>query len=121
MADLLPPLINGTLREHYVILFGSAGIFALGVGGLAAWVGAWFGARRASRRILEQVQRETAQLAEQRHAALTQGIEAIAIEVERISEAQRFTSRLLSERASVPRGGAAHGGPRREPGTVTPH
>jgi len=48
--------------------------------------------------------------------------EAIAIEVERIGEAQRFTTKLLSERQldalsriSVPLQ------PRREPGTITPH
>jgi hypothetical protein len=27
--SVLPPLINGTLREHYVMLFGAAGTFAL--------------------------------------------------------------------------------------------
>ena len=55
---------------------------------------------------------------------MEQAIEAIAVEVERIGEAQRFTTRLLSERqpdalnrsAAVPLPVA-----RREPGTVTPH
>ncbi len=33
---------------------------------------------------------------------IEQAVDAIAIEVERISEGQRFTSKLLSERGSVP-------------------
>lgn len=117
MLDLFPPVLNGTLREHYLLLFGSAGLFALGVGGLGAWFGARLGARRAARQALEALQRESRQLADARHAALERALEAIAIEVERISEAQRFSARLLSERAHVPVP-PAH---RRDPGTVTPH
>jgi hypothetical protein len=53
---------------------------------------------------------------------IEQAIEAIAVEVERIGEAQRFSTKLLSERqpdaianrAAVPI-------PRREPGSITPH
>lgn len=33
---------------------------------------------------------------------MEQAIDAIAVEVERISEAQRFTTRLLSEKAGAP-------------------
>ncbi len=42
----------------------------------------------------------------QRLARMESGIEAVAVEVERISEGQRFTTRLLSDRApqEVPRG-----------------
>lgn len=42
----------------------------------------------------------------QRLARMEAGIESVAVEVERISEGQRFTTRLLSERApvEVPRG-----------------
>ena len=117
MVAFLSPLIHGTLREHYILLFGSAGVFALGVGGIAAWIGAYFGARRASRLLAAESQRDAARLAEERYTSLERGIEAIAIEVERISEAQRFTSRLLSERAAS----IAPAPLRREPGTVTPH
>jgi hypothetical protein len=50
-------------------------------------------------------------------------IESIAIEVERIGEAQRFTTKLVSERQPEPVAG--HMPPiqtaRREPGTITPH
>ncbi len=52
-------------------------------------------------------------LVDQRLARIEQAVDAVAVEVERISEGQRFTTRLLSERAgdrlrdpsSVPRQG----------------
>ena len=51
---------------------------------------------------------------------IEQSVEAIAVEVERIGEAQRFTTKLLSERQ--PEAAARIGvAPRREPGTITPH
>ncbi|MDB4881398.1 MAG: hypothetical protein JWL95_164 [Gemmatimonadetes bacterium] len=40
-------------------------------------------------------------LEDDRLARLEQAVEAIAIEVERISEGQRFTTKLLSERAQA--------------------
>jgi hypothetical protein len=40
--------------------------------------------------------------AEQRIAHIEQAVDSIAIEIERISEGQRFTTRLLSERAQPP-------------------
>ena len=51
---------------------------------------------------------------------IEQAVESIAVEVERIGEAQRFTTRLLAERQpdAVARMAAL---PRREPGTITPH
>jgi hypothetical protein len=51
---------------------------------------------------------------------IEQAIESIAVEVERIGEAQRFTTKLLADRQPA---AAAHVGaaPRREPGTITPH
>ena len=122
MTDFLPPILGGTLREHYLLLFGSAGLFALGVGGAAAWLGAWLATRRATRSVMEQVHREAQQLADARHASLERSLEAIAIEVERISEAQRFSARLLTERALSERAALpATPAPRREPGAVTPH
>ncbi len=44
-----------------------------------------------------------------RMARIENAIESVAVEVERISEGQRFTSRLLSEGAAVPIVGAARG------------
>jgi len=51
---------------------------------------------------------------------IEQAIESIAVEVERIGEAQRFTTKLLADRQpdAVARIGVV---PRREPGTITPH
>ena len=51
---------------------------------------------------------------------IEQAIESIAVEVERIGEAQRFTTKLLAERQpdAAQRLGVQ---PRREPGTITPH
>ena len=50
---------------------------------------------------------------------IEQAIESIAVEVERIGEAQRFTTKLFAERQ--PDAAALIGNPRREPGTITPH
>ena len=51
---------------------------------------------------------------------IEQAVESIALEVERIGEAQRFTTKHFAERQSdaVP---AIAAKPRREPGTITPH
>jgi hypothetical protein len=51
---------------------------------------------------------------------IEQAIESIALEVERIGEAQRFTTKLLADRQpdAVQRLGVQQ---RREPGTITPH
>ena len=51
---------------------------------------------------------------------IEQAIESIAVEVERIGEAQRFTTKLLAERQPdvAPRIPIQQ---RREPGTITPH
>ena len=52
-----------------------------------------------------------------RLARLDSSIDTIAVEVERISEAQRFTARVLAERPST---GRLQEGVR-PPGTATPH
>ena len=51
---------------------------------------------------------------------MEEAIESIALEVERIGEAQRFTTKLLADRQpdAVARMAAI---PRKEPGTITPH
>lgn len=53
-----------------------------------------------------------------RLARMEQAIDAIAVEVERIAEGQRFTTRLLSERAAPAAPAVAGGTPLR---IVTPH
>lgn len=51
---------------------------------------------------------------------IEEAVEAIALEIERIGEAQRFTTKLLAERQPDAVGPIASR-PHREPGTITPH
>ena len=55
-------------------------------------------------------------VADERMTRLEQAVDAIAFEVERISEGQRFTTRLLSEQSR-----ADTASPRRELSANTPH
>ena len=97
----MPGIFFGTLREHYILLFGIAGGFAAVVGFVAAWAGAQLGAKRAAREVAQELLAGT----------------NVALEVERLSEGQRFTARLLSERpAAMPV--AAKQEPAR---VITPH
>lgn len=114
-----PPVIAGTLREHYLLLFGSAGAFSMAAGAL----GAWFGARTAARaavRALEGSQQRTGLEAEQLRR-LAADVEVIGVEVERIAEAQRFAAKLLAERRDEPRDFPTALPERRAPGINTPH
>jgi hypothetical protein len=107
-----PHLFAGTLREHYIVLFGAAGVIALVAGVIGSWIGGYLGARRAVRTAQFSVPADNAvalQLGPMMHA-----LDAIALEVERISEAQRFTTRVLSERPPVIL-------PRPDQKSVTPH
>jgi hypothetical protein len=52
---------------------------------------------------------------------IEQAIESIALEVERIGEAQRFTTKVLAEREPVAGRIASPPAGRREPGMITPH
>jgi hypothetical protein len=52
---------------------------------------------------------------------IEQAIESIAVEVERIGESQRFSTKLLSERQPDAMLNRAAAPVRREPGTITPH
>jgi hypothetical protein len=116
--DWFPPYFDGTLREHYLLLFSIAGAIALVTGFVAACIGAHFGARRAVRRALRTERaRELSLGVADRLERLSAAVDAIAIEVERISEAQRFAARLLAERPSTPP--PLH--PRRDASEVTPH
>ncbi|WP_353269160.1 hypothetical protein [Gemmatimonas sp.] len=71
------------------IIFGAVTVMSLGTPLVKAW------ARRFEKRadLQQQV------LVEQRLAAIEQAIESVAVEVERISEGQRFTTKLLADRA----------------------
>jgi hypothetical protein len=109
---IIPHILAGTTREHYIMLFSAAGAIALLAGVVGAWVGAYLGARRAMRteRLAGLVQSAAAiEMAPVLHA-----LDAIAVEVERISEAQRFTTKILSDRPPIVL-------PRAEPKSITPH
>jgi hypothetical protein len=99
MMSPLPMQWMGTLREHYVILFGTAGTFGLMAGFVGSWIGGWMGGRRAVRSA--QFDMPTPNGASRLQLMqLSQMVEAIAIEVERVAEGQRFATRLLAERAA---------------------
>lgn len=51
---------------------------------------------------------------------LQQTVEAMALQLERMAEAERFTARLLAERLPAAPALPAPA-PRREPGVITPH
>lgn len=81
------------------IIMGSlAALVGIGLGTRFLWVR---GSRRGARSLPARDNREEIE-------RLQTSIDAIAIEVERISEAQRFTVTLLSNRLGSP--GADHGG-----------
>jgi hypothetical protein len=108
---VIPHLLAGLPREHYMMLFSAAGAIGLTAGLVGSWIGAYLGARRAvkSAQFTRVEARPAVQL-----APMMQALDAIALEVERISEAQRFTTRVLSERPPVVL-------PRAEPRSITPH
>ncbi len=95
---MLPQILNGTLREHYLLLFGMAGSIAAVVAFVAGWLGAQFGARRAARNAADEALARGGLGVDRTLAALVQAVDAVSLEVERLSEGQRFTARLLSER-----------------------
>jgi hypothetical protein len=97
MIDFLPMHFLGTMREHYVLLFGTAGGIGLVAGFVGSWIGGYFGARRAVRAAQRNAP-VASDLSRVQVAQLSQMVEAIAIEVERVAEGQRFTTRLLADR-----------------------
>ena len=108
----LPHLFNGTTKEHYVLLFSMAGGLALIAGVIGSWIGAYIGARRAVRNT-EIRTTDAAQTAAQLSGIMT-ALDTMSLEIERISEGQRFTAKLMSERvpSSLPRA---------EKKNITPH
>ncbi len=101
----MPPILFGTLREHYIVLFSTAGAVAFIAGFVGAWIGARFGVRAAVHRTAIAASDAVASRAEI-HAMNTE-LQALLVEVERITEGQRFVAKLLAERGEL--------------GDVTPH
>lgn len=121
-------IFHGMLRERDAALLLLAGGGALFVGSISAWLGAHFGARRAVRKAFRDRIEIPSLVTEVRYDELSRSVDAIALEVERISEAQRYVAKLLAERVNaVPitptsvTTQAMATVPLREPGITTPH
>ena len=96
-----PEVFFGTLREHYIVLFGAAGSVALVAGFVGAWVGAKFGSRSAVRRA---AQLSDSNPADKRQIQdVVQALDVLTVEVERMTEGHRFIAKLLAERAEQDR------------------
>jgi hypothetical protein len=92
-------------------LFAVIGFFALSLSiglGIALWI-----TRGELRRLLAE--HRPAAASTDRLERLEQAVEALALEVERVSEEQRFMTRLLAERA-----GPDHPGPRASAERIAP-
>jgi hypothetical protein len=114
-----PAVFFGTLREHYIVLFGAAGAVAVLAGFIGAWIGSHFGARTAARRAVENA---ASQISGDRQLQdVVQALDVLTLEVERMSEGHRFISKLLADQAQRDR--IALQVPREsiKPGPITPH
>ena len=98
--------------EAVVALFGTIAVCATPLTGLYIWVHRPAARTKAPPRMDSPV--------EERLERIEQAIDAMAVEVERISEGQRFTTKLLSERAT---GGTGDASPAVKPAArvITPH
>ena len=118
MEEFLRALARVPLREQLAVFTAAVVALALGFGFLGASIGAYFGGRIGARRAVALMRREPSQVDSSQMDEVRNALDAIAVEVERISEGQRFTARLVADRvqqgATVP----AH---RRDSGSVTPH
>jgi len=82
---------NATAAIVAVSLFGALASLAFSINAIAR---AWVARGRDEARLVNEA---STPLADARLARLEQAVDAIALEVERVSETQRFTTKLLSE------------------------
>jgi hypothetical protein len=90
---------NATAAIVAVSLFGALASLAFSINAITR---AWVSRGRDEARLASE---PSAKLAEARLTRLEQAVDAIAVEVERISESQRFATKLLAEHrgsASLP-------------------
>ena len=129
-SSIFHSIFHGTLRERDAMMLILSGGVALFVGSIGAWLGAHFGARRAVRKAFRDRIEIPSLVTEVRYDELSRSIDAIALEVERFSEAQRYVAKLLAERVNTmpitptsvtTQAIAAPNLPLREPGVTTPH
>jgi hypothetical protein len=93
-----------------LLILASGGLFTTTVGFAALWV------RARERAVRAESILEGARTMGTRNDSTGPALDAIAEEVERIGEGQRFLTRVMSEQ--VNRQGAI---PQRVPGSITPH
>jgi hypothetical protein len=93
-----------------LFLLCSGGLFFSTIGFAALWVRARERAARAESLL------EGMRMMGGRDDSMSPALDAIAEEVERIGEGQRFLTRIMSEQAE-----RASLAPRRTPGSITPH
>jgi hypothetical protein len=99
------------LRDVFAFVVGIVGMGCI-TGILVTWI-KWRGGRQKSPAELVSRLDEISE----RIGRLDTAVDAVAVEIERISEAQRFTSRILAERA----GGTVLPDKARAPGSSTSH
>ena len=86
---------NATAAIVAVSLFGALTALAFSINAIAR---AWVARGRDEARLANE---PSTQLTDARLARLEQSVDAIALEIERMSEAQRFTAKLLSDQGRV--------------------
>jgi hypothetical protein len=86
---------NATATIVAVALFGALASLAFSINAIAR---AWVARGRDEARLASD---PSAQLTDARLARLEQAVDAIALEMERMSEAQRFTAKLLNDQGRV--------------------
>jgi hypothetical protein len=79
-----------TGQESAVLIVGAVGASSFGL----TWLKMHYGSQKT-------IKNADVAAIEARLARIEQAVDAIAVETERISEGQRFTTKLLSERAPV--------------------
>ena len=119
MDEILRALLNAPIRDQFVVLTSAVVVLALGFGFVGASIGAYFGGRIGARRaVAMMMRREPALIGSGQMDEVRNALDAIAVEVERISEGQRFTARLVADRVGQKVTASGH---RRDPGSITPH
>jgi len=86
---------NATAAIVAVALFGALASLAYSINAIAR---AWVARGRDEARLSNE---PSNQLTDARLARLEQAVDTIALEIERMSEAQRFTAKLLSDQGRV--------------------
>jgi hypothetical protein len=87
---------NATATIVAVSLFGALASLAFSINAIAR---AWVARGRDEAKLVSE---PSAQLTDARLARLEQAVDTIALEIERMSEAQRFTAKLLSDQGRLP-------------------